>query len=74
MISLALKDANLQQSVGPIGPVGEEAEIRERLFRTSGFSFRLGEDVRELDQQLPEALALVRWQRLNNGSSLVRHS
>ena len=66
------KRPNLKQRVGPVRSVGEEAKIRQRLLRASRFSFRLREDVGELDQQLPEALALVRRQCLKNSSRLSR--
>ena len=57
-------NGHLQYCMSPVGSVGQEAEVGERLFRASGLSLELGQDVGELDEELSEALALIRRQRL----------
>ena len=55
---------HLQYCMSPVGSVGQEAEVGERLFRASGLSLELGQDVGELDEELSEAFALIRRQCL----------
>ena len=47
-----------QDGVRPVGPVGQQAQVTERLLRASSLAFELRQLVAELDQKFSESLAL----------------
>jgi hypothetical protein len=59
----------LKNGMSPVRSVGQEAKIGQRFLRTSGLSFRLGQNVGELDEQLSKAFPLIRRQCLQKGKN-----
>ena len=62
---------NVQNGVGPVTSIREKAQVTKRFFGASGFPFKFGQLVTELDQELAITLSLVRWEGENAGDIVI---
>ena len=54
-----MREDHVDDDLGPVGAVGDEAEVAQRLLRRAELVLFLRELVGELDQEPPEAVLLV---------------